>query len=252
MFLFSLLMTFSQPFRWLFLVSMVSSGQTACKSTTMQWLDKPLMPSATMTLDEHLWQDTASIVGNYFSICVDNNPTLALPVTDGFDYPFGEKSQYTQRNDGDGWYNIQDFRRNRHMGEDWNREGGASRDCGEPVLACADGLVIYSAAAHKSWGNVVIVRHRLPSGEQVETFYAHVQSRGMIPYLSQVKRRQRIAFVGDGADPCGDSRPYAAHLHFEVHTPKYKMWGNIGHGYDNDANAVGALDPSDFIDAHRK
>ncbi len=186
-----------------------------------------------------------------FANIIENHPIIAIPTADGFDYPFGPKTTYTQRNDGDGWYNRQDFRVNNHMGEDWNREGGAAADCGEAVLAVADGLVIYAAYADKTWGNILIVRHKLPNGEQVESLYAHVQNKGMIPYLSKVKRRQSIALVGDGADPCGDGRPYGAHLHFEMRSPRYSSWGNIGKGYDNAANATGALDPSNYIDGHR-
>jgi murein DD-endopeptidase MepM/ murein hydrolase activator NlpD len=188
---------------------------------------------------------------DYCEFMVEEYPILFIPVATGFDYPFGPKNYYTQRNDGDGWYNRQDFRVNNHMGEDWNKEGGSSSDCGEPVLAVADGLVVYSAPADRSWGNIVIIRHKLPNGEQVESFYAHVSSKDMIPYLSQVKKRQMIARIGDGADPCGDSRPYGAHLHFEIRTPRYGSWGNIGHGYDNAKAAIGALDPSQFIDTHR-
>jgi murein DD-endopeptidase MepM/ murein hydrolase activator NlpD len=188
----------------------------------------------------------------YCEATVEEYPILFIPTANGFDYPFGPKTYYSQRNDGDGWYNRLDFRVNNHMGEDWNREGGASSDCGEPVLAVADGLVVYSAPADKSWGNVIIIRHKMPDGEQMESFYAHVSSKDMIPYLSRVQKRQMIGRVGDGADPCGDSRPYGAHLHFEIRTPRYASWGNIGHGYDTAAAAFGALDPSAFIDAHRK
>jgi murein DD-endopeptidase MepM/ murein hydrolase activator NlpD len=200
--------------------------------------------------------DTASFFQKTFFYCIEDfveaHPILFIPTATGFDYPFGPKSYYSQRNDGDGWYNRLDYRVNNHMGEDWNREGGASSDCGEPVLAVADGLVVFSAAADKSWGNVIIIRHKMPDGEQIESFYAHVSSKDMIPYLSRVQKRQMIGRVGDGADPCGDSRPYGAHLHFEVRTPRYASWGNIGHGYDNAAAAFGTLDPSQFIDGHRK
>jgi murein DD-endopeptidase MepM/ murein hydrolase activator NlpD len=183
---------------------------------------------------------------------VEENPIFFIPTATGFDYPFGPKTYYSQRNDGDGWYNRLDYRVNNHMGEDWNREGGASSDCGEPILAVADGLVVYAAPADRSWGNVIIVRHKMPDGQQIESFYAHVSSKDMVPYLSRVQKRQMIGRVGDGADPCGDSRPYGAHLHFEIRTPRYASWGNIGHCYDTTAAAFGTLDPSTFIDGHRK
>ena len=172
---------------------------------------------------------------------------MDVPVSDGFDYPVGTKGYYTEANDGDGWYNLNNFGHKKHLGEDWNKEGG--NDCGEPVYAASAGLVIYSAMSHKTWGNVIVIRHKLPNGEQVETLYAHVQTAGMIPYLSKVKRHQQIAIIGDGADPCGDGKPYGAHLHFEIHLPTYRYWGGVGSGYSTDTH--GLVDPSNYLDAHR-
>ncbi len=54
-----------------------------------------------------------------------------LLVSSGFDYPVGESGYVTQANDGDGWYNAQDFGvpnpefgNKLHLGEDRNKEGG--------------------------------------------------------------------------------------------------------------------------------
>ncbi|MEY4928136.1 MAG: hypothetical protein RI894_2574, partial [Bacteroidota bacterium] len=63
---------------------------------------------------------------NLYAYNIEQHPIIAIPTTTGFDYPFGPKTNYSQRNDGDGWYNRQDFRVNNHMGEDWNKEGGAA------------------------------------------------------------------------------------------------------------------------------
>ena len=195
-------------------------GCMACTPAPTVTANAPMQTDATGAMP--LTDSASFLQGMYYYMyqtLLERHPIIAMPIATGFDYPFGPATYYTQRKDGDGWYNRQDFRVNNHMGEDWNRESGSSSDCGAPVLAVADGLVIYSAAADKSWGNVIIVRHLLPDGKQVESFYAHVSSTGMIPYLTKVKRRQVIAYVGDGADPCGDNRPYGAHLHFEMRLP---------------------------------
>jgi murein DD-endopeptidase MepM/ murein hydrolase activator NlpD len=163
----------------------------------------------------------------------------AIPTSDGFDYPVG--SPYvTQANDGDGWYNAQDFRVNGHLGEDWNGEGGGDTDCGEPVYAISKGTIVYAADAGSGWGNVIIVRHDLPGGTQVESLYGHLQS--MSKTSGDVARREQIGTIGK------DGWPYC-HLHFEIRFSNCPSWGSPGPGYSTDA--TGWTDPSDFIDSHR-
>jgi hypothetical protein len=108
------------------------------------------------------------IVGNGMAYGSDK-----LLVSNGFDYPVGETGYVTQANDGDGWYNAQDFRVNNHLGEDWNGEGGGDTDCGEPVYAISKGTIVYAQNAGSGWGNVIILRHELPDGTQVESLYGH-------------------------------------------------------------------------------
>jgi murein DD-endopeptidase MepM/ murein hydrolase activator NlpD len=169
---------------------------------------------------------------------------LFIPVSDGFDYPVGEArhaKRLTQANDGDGWYNAQDFGTNNHLGEDWNAEAGGGADCGLPVYAASAGAIVFAADAGIGWGKVLIVRHRLPDGSLVETLYAHLQS--FTKTAGTVARRERIASIGDadGAYPC--------HLHFELRLDTCLAWGKVGPGYSLDR--AGWTDPSDFIEAHR-
>lgn len=162
-----------------------------------------------------------------------------IPTSNGFDYPVG--SPYvTQANDGDGWYNAQDFRVNNHLGEDWNGEGGGDTDCGEPVYAVSKGSIVYAADAGSGWGNVIIVRHELLDGTQVESLYAHLQS--ISKTRGTVERREQIGTIGK------DGWPYC-HLHFELRFSNCHPWGSPGPGYSTDA--TGWIDPSDFIDLHR-
>jgi murein DD-endopeptidase MepM/ murein hydrolase activator NlpD len=162
-----------------------------------------------------------------------------VPVADGFDYPVGRGRAVTPKLDGDGWYNAQDFNENQHLGEDWNGEGGGNSDCGEPVYAAARGVVVY-AGDFVGWGNVVIVRHCLPDGAQVETLYGHLQK--ILKPSGTVARREQIGAIGDGGGR------YPCHLHFELRTPDSVAWGAPGPGYSNDTD--GWRDPSDFIASH--
>jgi murein DD-endopeptidase MepM/ murein hydrolase activator NlpD len=168
-------------------------------------------------------------------------PTPAIPVSDGFDYPVGRAAHVTQAMDGDGWYNAQDLGENNHLGEDWNSEKGGSSDCGSPVYAASKGLIVFAGEAGPGWGKVIILRHRLPDGTLVETLYGHLQSFDKTD--GEVDRREKIASVGDadGAYPC--------HLHFELRFSNCPAWGSTGPGYSN--NRTGWADPSDYIDAHR-
>lgn len=171
------------------------------------------------------------------------------PVVTGFDYPVGEKGKVTAKKDGDGWFNAQDFGRNLHLGEDWNAETGGNSDCGSPVYAAAEGIVIYSADVANDWGQMMVIRHHLPDGSEVETLYAHLSERYKA-VGDKVKRREHIAAIGDGQNPCGDIHLYYAHLHFELRTPKCRGWGKIVEGYSDDP--TGWVDPSDYIDKHRE
>ena len=171
-----------------------------------------------------------------------------IPVSDGFDYPVGPEKGITGGRDGDGWYNANDFGNDRHLGEDWNGEKGGNTDCDEPVYAISIGVVIYAGNAGFGWGNVVIIRHKLPDASEIESQYAHLKDM-LVASGDTVERRQKIGTIGDGRDPCGDSKPYYAHLHFEMRTPESRAWGAVGPGYSD--NKKGWIDPSEFIDSNR-
>jgi len=166
---------------------------------------------------------------------------LIIPVSDGFDYPVGTSKRTTQANDGDGWYNARDFGESNHLGEDWNKETGGNTDCGLPVYAVSRGTIVFAADAGAGWGKVLIIRHRLPDGTEVETLYGHLSS--MTRTSGDVRRREAIGSIGDagGVYPC--------HLHFELRLSGSPSWGQTGPGYKSDR--TGWADPSDFIDARR-
>ena len=164
-------------------------------------------------------------------------------VADKFAYPIGKTETVTQAKDKkDDWYNAQDFTVNNHLGEDWNANSGGNTDCGEPVFAAANGTIVYAENAGIGWGNVVIIEHNLPDGKKVQTLYGHLQK--ILKTSGEVKRREQIGEVGNA-----DGK-YLCHLHFELRDENCLSWNIVFVGYSPYRN--GWLDPSDFIDKHRK
>ena len=168
--------------------------------------------------------------------------TPGQTVSDSFAYPIGKTQTVTQAKDGDEWYNAQDFGRNDHLGEDWNKNTGGNTDCGEPVYAAGNGVIKFAQDAGPGWGNVVIIDHVLPSGEKIQSVYGHLQE--MAKTSGEVKKREQIGKVGNA------NGRYSCHLHFEMRKENCPVWGQAGGGYSSDR--AGWVDPSDFIDSLSK
>lgn len=205
------------------------------------------------------------------AVCVSflfYNPLTAqavnVPMSDGFDYPIGPRipGAVTEVADGDGWKNDQNFGDKNttvspgniryHLGEDWNQNynAAAGEDCnideGEYVYAVSNGLVVFAGFKSKSWGNLVIIQHRLTSGEYggaVASLYAHLDS--VMAKNGHIKRGDKIGTVGRTGKLSGEK---CAHLHFELRSDE-----EIGAstGYSSAPKPGGWLDPSEFIDPRR-
>lgn len=80
----------------------------------------------------------------------------------------------------------------------------AGRDT--PIVAAADGIVIFSGRGPHGYGNTVMLYH----GKRLLTLYAH-NDRNVVHQGQRVQRGQIIAFVGE------TGRASGTHLHFEVH-----------------------------------
>ncbi len=76
---------------------------------------------------------------------------------------------------------------------------------GTPIVAAADGEVLYSGDQKTGYGNLIIVRH---AGDFI-TVYAH-NSENLVREGEQVKQGQAIARVGQ------TGRATGPHLHFEM------------------------------------
>ena len=76
---------------------------------------------------------------------------------------------------------------------------------GSPIMATADGCVLYKGYDELGYGNLVIIDH----GHSVKTYYAHLSSINS-RMKRCVKRGEVIGFVGS------TGRSTGAHLHYEI------------------------------------
>ncbi|MBL9179305.1 MAG: M23 family metallopeptidase [Verrucomicrobiaceae bacterium] len=162
--------------------------------------------------------------------------TATLPLAARFDMPLGSEH-------GALTYNARGFRIERHLGDDLNGIGGGNSDLGDPVCAAGAGRVIYAGVPGVDWGNMILIAHRLPDGDElgpvVQTVYAHLASMN-VRTGQDVRRGEVIGTVGTAK-----SAPLA-HLHFEVRTGPYV---NPGQGYAD--TALNRVSPEKFIQARR-
>jgi murein DD-endopeptidase MepM/ murein hydrolase activator NlpD len=174
----------------------------------------------------------------------------AIPVAGAFVYPVGDELDFTKSHEGEafGYYVSDGYLKQRgrkkqrtHYGVDLaNGRGGA------PIRAIASGVVVVAdanalvkvqrkqqiklpviengkrvykkstrwRAVYKwrtGWGNHVVVRHRLPSGETVHSLYGHMQPRSVL-----VKRGDIVA-AGQPLGKIGRTgRASSSHLHLEI------------------------------------
>jgi murein DD-endopeptidase MepM/ murein hydrolase activator NlpD len=77
---------------------------------------------------------------------------------------------------------------------------------GTPIVAAADGVVIFSGSDLNGFGNTVILGH----ANGLATLYAHT-SRNGVREGGRVRQGQVVAWMGQ------TGRAWGTHLHFEVH-----------------------------------
>ena len=189
-----------------------------------------------------------------------NAAVVSAAIADAFYYPIGTPRSeggtgyVTHANDGDGWYNAQDWQvynsdySGYHPGEDWNDERGGSSDVGAPIYAIAKGVV--TAVTSNVAGRGIAVKHTLPTGESIYSVYIHIAIKSGLSVGSGVGQGEQIGTIADTT---------STHLHFEIRTkpvnPKDWYPNDRGNGYYASKEALYAdgftVNPSDFIDSHR-
>ncbi|GGC87144.1 hypothetical protein GCM10011512_12580 [Tersicoccus solisilvae] len=81
--------------------------------------------------------------------------------------------------------------------------------CGTPLLAPADGEVMFADGAVPTGGNRIVLTHGVIGGNAVSTMYYHLTSSVVHPG-QRVKQGQTIGYTGTTGNSTG------CHLHFEV------------------------------------
>ncbi len=163
-----------------------------------------------------------------------------IPEVDGFQSPCGAPN-------GAMTYDAQPFgspnpkRGGMHTGQDLNGIGGENTDLGEPVVASARGLVVYSGEASPGWGKVVVLAHRLPGENRViQTLYAHLD-QCLAQTGELVGRGARIGAIGTAGGL------YLAHLHFEAIESRCTEACQRGYG---PLGTMNRLDPAKLLAEH--
>ncbi len=183
------------------------------------------------------WVIALLIVFSAVGLCGQVRVMLA----DGFDFPVGKP-------DAKNYYKARGMRLRSpvHFGEDWNGTGGGDTDLGDPIYACANGVVTFAYDVHVGWGRVIIIRHayRDPKTGKikfVDSLYGHNRTM-LVKKGDMVVRGQKIATLGSNRGM------YPAHLHFEIRK-------NIRIGMQRESVAKSTAnwaDPTKFIKKYRK
>ncbi len=194
----------------------------------LRGLTSVVRPGGLQDRDEPLGMPVTGEVDHRFDF-LSAWQTAQIPRALRFDPPLGSDH-------GGLVYNAQKFwemnekRGGRHVGDDLNGIGGMNTDLGDPVFATADGLVLYAGEPSPGWGNVVVIAHTAPDGRTLQSMYAHLNRIDVTPG-DLVPRGGKVGTVGTS------NGYYPAHLHFEM---RASDGVDIGAGY--------ALDPRNRLD----
>jgi hypothetical protein len=180
----------------------------------------------------------------------------AQPIADSFTYPVfpmgSGATEYRVQPPGD-YEALNPDTGKIHLAQDFNRNDG--NDFGKAVFSVANGRVVWlrRVTTKDSWGNVVIIEHRLPNGQKVWSLYAHLKDL-WVGLDETVEYGQMIGTIEDAN---GYYVPPASgpHLHFELRVrkdiPCVSCLPQNPWVFPNDPVRANYTHPSKFIDAHR-
>lgn len=161
-----------------------------------------------------------------------------VPVADEFSYPVGGENAAMAYN-AQAFGEFNDKLNGEHLGEDWNGIGGMNSDLADPIYTVARGRVVYVGEPSVEWGKVVVLLHKLPNGDFLQSLYAHLDS-------TRVIQGQTVA-RGHVLGTCGTANDsYPAHLHFEMIQSIVNEAGMPGYGKAS-KDMTSRLDPSSIF-----
>ncbi|NJL97301.1 peptidoglycan DD-metalloendopeptidase family protein [Candidatus Gracilibacteria bacterium] len=94
---------------------------------------------------------------------------------------------------------------------------------GTPIRASANGSVVTKGFHNGGFGNYILLQHNLPSGTNVYTLYAHMNTPAIVD--GGVSQGQIIGYMGSTGYSTGP------HLHFMIISNSYNTTGNLGCHY---------------------
>ncbi len=184
-----------------------------------------------------------------------------IPPANGFDFPVGNADgdgAYTDKQTGKihhGWHVSTHFcewyKYGIHPAEDWNGDGGANSDLGQPVRSIAAGKVVFAKNCGQPSGGVVMIQHNYYENHlkrRIRSVYVHM-SNISVSEGQLVSRRQQIGEIGK--DPL---KRFFAHLHLELRRNenlKATYWPSAA-GKSRDWIRENYAAPSPFIRSHRE
>lgn len=163
------------------------------------------------------------------------NITKAQP-TDNFIYPLDNP-----RLSEESKFGTERYKGVYHLGDDFLTKAGTS------VFAFGDGVVRH-IGIYSRFGTVVLIEHRLLSGEKIVSLYGHLRRRDIQVSENQfVNKGEIIGFVG----AVGKENGYwpQEHLHFGIRRGEYvnvkTKW--VYWGYGSKEEMVNWYNPSEFL-----
>lgn len=97
-----------------------------------------------------------------------------------------------------------------------------ANNLGTELKAVADGIIYKKGYAFAGYGNYVIIKHNVPSGQRVYALYAHMNYQTTLEVGDTVSRGQVVGFMGNTGFSTGP------HLHFGLLSQSFEITGETG------------------------
>lgn len=97
-----------------------------------------------------------------------------------------------------------------------------SNSIGTPLYAIADATVVQTESLPYAYGNYIVLKVVLPSGDRIYALYAHMSIPSFRKVGETVKKGDVVGYMGSTGNSTG------SHLHFSIFSDKYEIDGMYG------------------------